>query len=288
MKATSICCESSRPRRAQRAFTLVELLVVIGIIAVLISVLLPALNSAKKKAQAVQCSNDVRQIFLSCQMFAQDNGGHLPRPHTVPENSNNIAATKVCAWLHVDGTNAAGFADLRDNAGALLKYLGGGEAGRKEVLYCAGDSGEKVGGWTQDPNRPRNYSYSFNHQMAQRTDAVRGGTKAYQLGISLGTIPNAAEKIMIYEEIGPNDTWNIVGLSPDDLCSARHGNERGLNVKRDPNSKAYMQGRGNYCFFDGHVELLTPPEVDYTLVQNAAVKEQVWRKSRPLTTGDPK
>src|SRR5215212_7543362 len=120
MKATTIQSGSNGPRRAERAFTLVELLVVIGIIAVLISVLLPALNNAKKKAQSVQCSNDVRQIFLACQMFAQDNGGHLPRPHTVPENSNNVAATKVCAWLHVDGGAAAGYADLRDNAGALL------------------------------------------------------------------------------------------------------------------------------------------------------------------------
>jgi prepilin-type processing-associated H-X9-DG protein len=222
-------------------------------------------------------------------MFAQDNGGHLPRPHTVPENSDNIPATKVCAWLHVDGGNAAGYADYRDNAGALLKYLAGGEAGRKDVLYCAGDSGEKVGGWKQDPARPRNYSYSFNHQIASREDPVRnmGGKKPYSLGIRLGTIPNAAEKIMIYEEIGPNDTWNIVGLSPDDLCSARHGNERGLNVKRDINSKAYMQGRGNYGFFDGHVELLTPPEVDPTLVTDAVTRAKVLRKSRPLTAGDP-
>src|SRR5215210_9008556 len=117
-------------RRANRAapasaFTLVELLVVIGIIAILISSLLPALNHARKKAQAVSCASNMRPIYLACMMFAQDNKGHLPRPHQVPELSANADAAKVCVWLHrVAG--AAGHADLRDEMGALWKYVGGG------------------------------------------------------------------------------------------------------------------------------------------------------------------
>ena len=62
----------------RRAFTLVELLVVIGIIAVLISILLPSLGRARRSAQAVQCRNNLRQVAIAMLMYAGDNAGMLP------------------------------------------------------------------------------------------------------------------------------------------------------------------------------------------------------------------
>ena len=65
-----------RPRTA--AFTLIELLVVVSIIALLISILLPALRGARKQAMIIQCASNTRQNLIGFRAYATDYKGHLP------------------------------------------------------------------------------------------------------------------------------------------------------------------------------------------------------------------
>jgi prepilin-type N-terminal cleavage/methylation domain-containing protein/prepilin-type processing-associated H-X9-DG protein len=76
---------------APTGFTLVELLVVIGIISVLIAILLPALSAARGAAQQVACMNNIRQIGLGLFVYAADNQSSLPPQCWIIPDFNNPA-----------------------------------------------------------------------------------------------------------------------------------------------------------------------------------------------------
>jgi prepilin-type processing-associated H-X9-DG protein/prepilin-type N-terminal cleavage/methylation domain-containing protein len=164
----------------QTGFTLVELLVVIGIIALLISILLPALGRAREAANNVKCLSNVRQLMMASIMFAGDHRGYVPTCTTdiwvAPNGWAGITGRNTNQSNDPYETNFA-YRDtgyLKDWASALMPYLGvkNGDintfqvnpTGQSKVFICPSDR------W-QDENNP---GYSLYNNVAPASTNPNG------------------------------------------------------------------------------------------------------------------
>jgi len=280
------------PRQRKTAgFTLVELLVVIGIIALLVSILLPSLNRAREMAKQTACLSNIRQLGMAFVMYVNDNHGIYPfsSRYDVPRPENWIwfgnpplpTGTKTFFGQPFPFGVPPVTGDL--SSSAIAKYLGiqagqgnatagGPDPQFYNIFRCPSDNvyqRSSVG-----PSGPYNYSYSMN-QYFQGLDPDTG-SPPYQCPPYSG-VRNASEKIVLDEEdpLTINDGhWAPPIINPSnpndpdtnsgggDLLGIRHDM---IKAKPDtatppPYSATHFPNydkRGNVAFADGHAEFVT-------------------------------
>jgi prepilin-type N-terminal cleavage/methylation domain-containing protein/prepilin-type processing-associated H-X9-DG protein len=241
---------TARDHNPSRAFTLVELLVVIGVIAILIALLLPALSRARRSAVRVACSSNLRQVGLAVLAYAHDQRGRFPAPGS---GFNPVSED----WVHWQPNR-----DVRE--GSVMPYLGYST----EVLKCPlgpPGRGEVVGmGSRRYPPYP--FSYSINAKFTGHTPAgrwnARHAPKVHQ-------IPHPSQKILALEEDtrGINDgAWFSGGgdyiEAVNTLVSTRHDRGRETGTVTEGITGQYLPGgRGNAVFGDGHCEFVDRREI---------------------------
>jgi prepilin-type N-terminal cleavage/methylation domain-containing protein/prepilin-type processing-associated H-X9-DG protein len=196
------------------AFTLVELLVVIGIIAILMGILLPTLGRARAAANSVACASNARQLALAIRLFSQEHRGYMPAVSDKAWAYQNDPSRSIWVYRAVGpGTPPV----LLDWASSLLPYLGAprnlvwfGDPGVPDkvskVFLCPSDAASSFPGAygsASAGNKPTGPGLLLFNNMA---DAYAGYPLSYGVNADIGAQIDLSSN---QGRFGLNDSMNV-------------------------------------------------------------------------------
>jgi prepilin-type N-terminal cleavage/methylation domain-containing protein/prepilin-type processing-associated H-X9-DG protein len=254
----------THPRRRRRgAFTLVELLVVIGIIALLISILLPTLSAARRQGDLVKCASNLRQLGLAMQMYGQQYDGHLPGSYMQPETYTLNDAGLPGGSMSVTGGGVYWWQRLE-----IERLLPGAGSPSKSAAVCPSDQ-NNFEPFNQGNGSPAlalmcNCSYAINNYLTMQcndttarpivdayTPVAPGSLRRVTWPKAL-TATRAADKILLVDVwYGYSIDWTDPNTIPNLSVNAYPWNNQ-IDWRRHSSSKV-RAGTTNVLYLDGHV-----------------------------------
>ncbi len=268
--------------KKERAFTLVELLVVISIIALLLAILVPGLNAARELSRRIVCGSILKTIGNACNTYAAASPGgdtsrtkgsayYLPvgvttyrldaQGRQIPDRNQRVTLKWPENRAFIQYTNIAAYRDMRRGE----ENIASGNFSFPKEFVCPSD----VGGKSKEakyffPPGGNGVLVSYGYNV---TDFIMGGVLSWGgvwgdignvVGFTINEVKNPAEKLMFTEGVGDwwvewkgaryQNAWDRYRFSPNETY-------RQLGGTHGYGSTAYRHSEGaNILFYDGHVE----------------------------------